>query len=106
MYRTIFDLATGQSRQIPLTEQEIADIQNAPKPVVVREIDKRRLRKALSHMGLLHTVKATIATLPESDQIDWEDATIIREDYSLVSLLATGLNLDIDAIFTLANSLE
>ena len=77
-----------------------------PLPVVTRSIDARRLRKALFRMNLLPGVEAAIATLGETAQIDWEYATEIKEDYSLVLALANNLGLDTEAIFTLAGSLE
>lgn len=40
------------------------------------------------------------------DQIEWEFATDIKENYPLVLALAANLGLDTVAIFTLASSLE
>jgi len=74
-------------------------------PIVVREIDARKLRLALLQLGHLSTVTSAISSLGEAAIIDWEYATIIREDYPLVLALASNLNLDIKAIFDLANSL-
>ena len=74
--------------------------------VVVREIDARRLRLALLQLGKLATVKTAIASLGEAAQIDWEYATFVKEDYPLVMALSTNLGLDINAIFTKAESLE
>lgn len=71
----------------------------------VREIDARRLRLALLQLGHLSTVTSAIPSLGEAAIIDWEYATIIREDYPLVMALASNLNLDIKAIFDLASSL-
>lgn len=76
-------------------------------PVVeVREIDARRLRQALFQRGELSTVTAAINSLGEAAKIDWEYATFVKEDYSLVIALSTNLGLDVNAIFTLANSLQ
>lgn len=76
-----------------------------PLPVAIRSIDARRLRLALLQLDLLDTVEAAIATLGRAAQIEWEFATDIKENYPLVDALATELNLDTDAIFTLASSL-
>ena len=76
-----------------------------PLPVVIRSIDARRLRLALLQLDLLDTVEAAIATLGRAAQIEWEFATDIKENYPLVEALATELNLDTDAIFTLASAL-
>lgn len=74
-------------------------------PIVVREIDARRLRLALLQLGKLSMVKTAIASLGEAAQIDWEYATFIKEDYPLVIALSTNLGLNVGAIFTLAISL-
>jgi hypothetical protein len=76
-----------------------------PEPVVIREIDARRLKKALARLNLLDTVEAAIAQSGGEAKIDWDRATTIREDYPLVVALANNLGLDTDAIFTLASSL-
>jgi hypothetical protein len=83
---------------------------NTPLPadvslVPVREIDARRLRLALLQLDLLDTVEAAINSLGAAAKIEWEYATTIREDYSLVVALATNLSLDTEAIFSLAISL-
>ena len=75
-------------------------------PAAVREIDARRLRLALLQLGHLPTVTAAVSTLGEAAIIDWEYATIIKEDYPLVVALATNLGLDTDAIFDLALTLN
>ncbi len=107
MYRTSFDLATGEQTHIPLTEVEIAALQNASQSApFARMIDARRLRLALHQLDLLEIVESAIATLSKSAQIDWEYATEIKEDYPLVLALANSLGLDTEAIFTLAMSLN
>ena len=75
-------------------------------PVIVREIDARRLRLALLQMGLLDDVETSLSKLGRAAQIEWEYATTIKEDYPLVVALATNLGLDTEAIFTLAISLN
>lgn len=71
-----------------------------------RSIDARRLRLALLQLEKLDEVEAAISTLGRAAQIEWEFATEIRKDYPLVKALATNLKLDIDEIFTLADSLS
>jgi hypothetical protein len=61
---------------------------------------------ALLRLDLLDNVELAIATLGKAAQIDWEYATEIKEDYSLVLALANNLGLDTEAIFTLAISLD
>jgi hypothetical protein len=77
-----------------------------PLPTLIRQIDKRRLKKALNQLGVLTTIETLISQLDVEAQIDWDDADIISENYPLVVALATNLGLDTDAIFTLANSLS
>lgn len=105
MYRTEINALTGEQTRISLTEQEIADLQNAPQVVVVREIDARRLRLALLQLDLLDKVESAIATLGKAAQIEWEYATTIKENYPLVEALTTNLGIDANAIFTLAESM-
>jgi len=80
--------------------------ESIPLPETIRTIDARRLRLALLQLNLLDGVESAIATLDKSAQIDWEYATEIKEDYSLVLALANNLGLDTEAIFTLAISLD
>jgi hypothetical protein len=106
MFRTVFNLQTSSEIQVELTEAEIAELQNLPQPTAIpRQIDARRLRLALVELKLFDTVESAIATLPRSAQIDWEYATFIKEDYPLVQALSSSLNLDVTAIFDLAQTL-
>ena len=73
-----------------------------PLPVVIRSIDARRLRLALLQLDLLDTVEAAIATLGRAAQIEWEYASIIKENYPLVISLSTELGLNVDEIFDIA----
>ena len=92
--------------QSKYTKGEYTVITDSVPQVEVREIDARRLRLALLQLGKLATVKAAIASLDEAVKIDWEYATFVREDYPLVIALSTNLGLDVNAIFTLASSLQ
>jgi len=78
-------------------------INETPKPI--REIDARRLRLALLELGLLDTVELALSNLPKAAQIDWEYATIIREDYPLVVSLSGALGLDVPQVFDKAQSI-
>jgi hypothetical protein len=107
MYRTSFDLATGEQTHIPLTEVEIAALQNASQSTpFARMIDARRLRLALHQLDLLEIVESAIATLSKSAQIDWEYATEIKEDYPLVISLSTELGLNVSEIFDIAIAIK
>jgi hypothetical protein len=59
----------------------------------------------LLQLGHLATVEAAVVNLGQSAVIDWEYATIIREDYPLAQALSSQLGLDVVAIFDLANTL-
>jgi hypothetical protein len=95
--KSILQAAFDNGDYVELPESE-------PTPQV-REIHARRLRLALLQLGHLATVAAAISTLGEAAVIDWEYATIIREDYPLVQALSTHLGLNVDEIFTLAETL-
>jgi len=107
MERLEYDLSTGELKTIQLTQNEInanaiaANQSLAP----IRTIDARRLRLALLQLNLLDKVESAIATLDKSAQIEWEYATIIKEDYPLVLALADNLKLDTKAIFDVASLL-
>lgn len=87
-----------------LAEGNTPDPADAP-PIVVREIDARRLRLALLELGVLDKVEATLSSLSKAAQIDWEYATTIREDYLLVVSLSEALDLDITQIFDKAQGI-
>lgn len=105
MERLEYNLSTGELKTIQLTQNEINAIAANQPPAPIRTIDARRLRLALLQLNLLDGVEAAITTLGRAAQIEWEFATDIKENYPLVEALATELNLDTDAIFTLASSL-
>lgn len=73
-----------------------------PEPETIREIDARRLRLALHQLNLLDTVETAIDTLGRTAQIEWEYATIIKENYPLVISLSTELGLNVSEIFDIA----
>ena len=76
--------------------------ESIPLPETIREIDARRLRLALHQLNLLDTVETAIATLGRAAQIEWEYASIIKENYPLVISLSTELGLNVDEIFDIA----
>lgn len=77
-----------------------------PEPETIREIDARRLRLALHQLNLLDTVETAIATLGRDAQIEWEYATIIKENYPLVISLSTDLGLNVSEIFDIAIAIK
>ena len=76
--------------------------ESIPLPETIREIDARRLRLALHQLNLLDTVETSIAALGRAAQIEWEYATIIKENYPLVISLSTDLGLNVSEIFDIA----
>jgi hypothetical protein len=76
--------------------------ESIPLPETIREIDARRLRLALHQLNLLDTVETSIAALGRAAQIEWEYATIIKENYPLVISLSNELGLNVDEIFDIA----
>ena len=88
-------------------ERDKNNIVVTPNPVPqvqVREIDARRLRLALRKLGKLSAIKSAITNLGEDAEINWEYATMIREDNPLVIALSSQLSLNINTIFNEANS--
>ena len=81
------------------------------KPPVPQSVTMRQARLALLGIGLLDDVGAAIAAIPDPAQrkaaeIEWEYATVIERNSSLVTSLAAGLGLtaaDIDALFEAAS---
>jgi hypothetical protein len=80
--------------------------ESIPLPETIREIDARRLRLALHQLNLLNTVETAIATLGRDAQIEWEYATIIKENYPLVISLSTDLGLNVSEIFDIAIAIK
>ena len=95
--KSILQAAFDNGDYVELPESE-------PTPQV-REIHARRLRLALLQLGHLATVTAAISSLGEAAVVDWEYATIIREDYPLVQALSANLGLDITLIFNTAEAI-
>jgi hypothetical protein len=54
----------------------------------------------------LNTVETAIATLGRTAQIEWEYATIIKENYPLVISLSTDLGLNVSEIFDIAIAIK
>lgn len=68
-----------------------------PQPITMRQA-----RLALLQAGLLSSVEAAIAALPEPERtaahIEWEYATEMKRDHVLISTLAVGLGLSAEQI--------
>jgi hypothetical protein len=106
MFRTELDLSTGKEVKVYLSQQEIEALQNIIQPTVIREIDARRLRLALLQLGHLADIEAAILSIGEAAQIEWEYATIIKENYPLVISLSTDLGLNVSEIFDIAIAIK
>lgn len=96
--------ATGQLTEVPAP---------VPAMVVPQSVTMRQARHALLAAGLLSTVDATIAALPdgarEAAEIDWNCAVEVRRDNALVAGMAQALGLSaetIDALFLAAAAIE
>ena len=81
------------------------DLPDEPITPVPREIDSRRLRLALLELGLLDSIEQSVNTLGEAARIEWEYATIIKEDHPIVVALSQDLGAStVDTILDLTNS--
>ncbi|GKS93229.1 hypothetical protein [Acidovorax sp. SUPP2825] len=67
------------------------------------EVSMGQARLALHDMGQTEAVEAAISAMPEPDQtrarIEWERRPTVRRDSPLVAMLASALDLDLDALF-------
>ena len=73
--------------------------QTLAKPPVPQSVTMRQARLALLGIGLLDDVYAAIAAIPDPVQrkaaeIEWEYATVIERNSSLVTVLSAQLGLD------------
>lgn len=108
--RIVFDLSTGERSVVPLTPEEIAEIENVQQsaPVVPAFVTPRQVRLLLLQQGLLDQVEAMIAQQDRATQITWAYATEFRRDDPLLNQLAVNLSLttqQIDEFFIAASQL-
>lgn len=111
-FRTEYDLRTGETKTIQLTQEEIdantlkaqaeADQQRLSK-----KITPRQLRLALLDLGRLDEVETKILLEPKTVAIEWGFSGTIRRDSTLIARLTTALGLtetQVDNLFTLAST--
>lgn len=80
----------------------------APPLVIPKVVTMRQAKLALLQQGLLASVNAAIEQSDEAAKIEWQYATEIKRDNSLVQAIASQLSLTeqkLDELFVLANSL-
>jgi hypothetical protein len=112
MEKTVMDVRTGVAETVPLSAEEIADIEarraaeaEASKP---RRVTMRQARLALLQQNLLASVESAVAQAGTAAQIEWEYATELRRDHPLTVSLSAALGLteqQLDDLFTLAAGL-
>lgn len=83
-----------------------------PPAPIPSKVSMYQARTALSRAGLLATVEAALASMPdqagEEARIKWEFAVDVRREDALVSVMASILNLDsagLDSLFTTASEI-
>lgn len=95
---------------VALEGDELADFlarENAPPPPPPpRAILIGWFKAALSQMGKLTIVDQAVQGLPEWKRILWEYATSVREDDADVVAVAGALNIDLAAVFDLAEEIR
>ena len=87
--------------------------QTLAKPPVPQSVTMRQARLALLRAGLLDQVDTAIAAIPDPAQrraaeIEWEYATVIERNSSLVAALSAQLGLDaatLDSLFLVGGTL-
>lgn len=112
MNRIEVNVVTGEVQSIPLTAEEIAEIESSPPPPPPRVVTMRQARLALLQAGLLPAVNAALAAATgvagEAARIEWEFAAHVERDSPLVVGFTAVLNLtdaQIDALFAAAAGL-
>lgn len=96
----------------------LADFADVPAPLlpvytpppskVPTSLSMRQARLALLGAGLLDTVQAGVATMPQAAQIEWEFAATVDRSSPLVAALSGALGLDdaaLDVLFIAAAGL-
>lgn len=100
-------LITMAMRQ--MTPAEISAHLAPPPAPQVQVVTMRQARLALHRRGLLPSVEAALASLPEPQkteaQIEWEYSQTVDLNKEYVQLIGQALNLDLNEIFTFANTL-
>ena len=97
-----------------MTAEEVAIADAPPPPPVPASVSMRQGRLALLAAGLLDTVEAGIASIPDATkrraaEIDWEYATEIRRQSPLIASLGPALGLtdaQIDGLFIAAEGIQ
>ncbi len=92
----------------PASAEVQAYLKAADKTVAPVSVTMAQARKALHRAGLLDKVSAGIKAMPKEAQIDWEFATRVHRDSSLVAAVGAGIGLeaaDLDALFVAAVAL-
>ena len=91
-----------------------AEIYDAPEPTITvpQAVTMRQARLAMLGANILHLVDGAIAAMAspakEAAQINWEYASEVQRDDTLVGALASGLGMtsaDVDALFIAAAEL-
>jgi hypothetical protein len=85
MKKTIYDIPSGETTEVDMTTEEIAELSVV---VVPRVISMRQAQKALLIAQKLADVETFIASLPGLDgdlvRIDWTKGSEIRRDWPFV----------------------
>jgi len=112
MFRYEFNIQTGESVQIPLTQEEITQLeqQSVPPP---GSVSMRQARLALLEENLLDAVETAILAISDPSQqkaakIEWEYAMSVDRDSPFTQQLAYGLGLSseqLDRLFIKASKL-
>lgn len=82
MFRTVVNLSTGSVDQIPLTIEEIAELQSRPaEPIQPVSCTSWQIRKALIQLNLDEQVEVHVqASTDKVLKAGWEYATEFRSD--------------------------
>lgn len=101
-FRTVVDLSTGETTQVPLTEAELAEAAAyVPPPAPPLVVSPRQIRMALTQMNLRSQVEAAVAAGSQDMKDWWEFSIQIEENHPMVVAMALQLEVSTEQLHQL-----
>lgn len=94
MQKTVYDIATGETIQVDMTPEEIAELEASQPAVVLRNLAANELIMGILHLNITpDMVDAAIAAMPEPDRTiakwRWDRSQTFERDDWLINEMAT-----------------